>query len=103
MNATPWQEALEDLFAGAINQEPLDVALNQVAELTVIDPSYHEEVIGALDVAIGLAEQGSVEMLPAINKSGYGAMDVNSAHFLLCYVKKVYLEELVKVRKLRCA
>lgn len=101
MNATPWQEALDDLFSSAINQEPLDESLNQVAELTVIDPYYHEEVIGALDVAIGLAEHGSVEMLPAINKSGYGASDANSAHFLLCHVRKIYLEELLKVRKLR--
>jgi len=94
-----WKKTLLDIFAGYINQDPLDEALEQLAQQTSCDAWHHASTIHALDTAIASARTGSVDVLPIINRSGYAVHSAEQAVELLTEVRQMYALEYSKLAK----
>lgn len=85
-----WKIALARLFAATVNQEPLEDAADMMISVSVRDYSYHEECLETLEGGINACDSGDVDVMLAINKSGYKVSSLEEAKELLMEFRGIY-------------
>ena len=78
-----WKTALSDLFGGAVNQEPLEDAAAVMVSISARYPGYHAQCLAALKGGIQACDNGSMDGISAIHKSGYRVSSPEEAKQLL--------------------
>lgn len=82
--------SLAKLFAATVNQEPLEDAVELMVSVSARDGSYHTECLATLEGGIQACDSGEVEVLSAVNKSGYKVATLNEAKELLVEFLEIY-------------
>jgi hypothetical protein len=78
-----WRDALEQLFAATLNQEPLEDASQIMASVSSRDPEYHVECLFLFEKGKELAQSSDISIINYINKSGYKISSFDEAHDLI--------------------
>jgi hypothetical protein len=91
VEALDWKDALEQLFAAILNQEPLEAACGLMASLSVDDESHHKQFLFLFDKAKQLADAKDGLILEYINKSGYKIGSFEEAKEILKEFENIYL------------
>lgn len=89
-----WKSGLNDLFGGSVNQQTLEEAAEQMASVSKLDDSYHEECLMMLNEGIRSANLGDSSIIESINKSGYQVSSTADAARLLTDFRKIYIDQL---------
>jgi hypothetical protein len=87
-----WKDALEQLFAATVNQEPLEDAAQLMASFSLVDESYHDECLVLFKKGKSLANDKDESIIKYINKSGYSVSSFDQAHALLADFEMEYLK-----------
>jgi hypothetical protein len=85
-----WKASLARLFAATVNQEPLEDAAVLMVSVSARDSSYHTECLATLRGGIHACDIGEMEVISAINKSGYKVASLEEARELLVEFLEIY-------------
>lgn len=85
-----WKASLAKLFAATVNQEPLEDAADLMVSVSARDASYHAECLATLEGGIQACDSGEIEVLSAINRSGYKVATLDEAKELLVEFLEIY-------------
>lgn len=92
-----WKTPLAQLFAATVNQEPLEDAADLMVSVSAGDPSYHAECLATLKGGIQACDDGEMEVIFAVNKSGYKVSSLEEAKELLTEFLGAYEQRYAEV------
>lgn len=87
-----WEDGLKNLFAGMLNQEPLQDAAELMVTFSSVDQRYHAECQYLFEKAKALAREGDDAIISYINVSGYKVSSFEEALELINDFEREYLE-----------
>jgi len=86
-----WQEDLEQIFGGSVNQDTLEEAAVLMVSVSAIHLEYHAVCMRALEEGIRAASKGDAVVIGIVNRSGYRVGSTNEARELLEDFLRIYL------------